>query len=215
MYQPLIEHTNQSSLQHIQQSISILIDSFSTPSSPASPHIVTRWFGFLPAVYGRNKTLDATIRSFTAHHLGNATGNRQVIQYGQSAYVEALHRLQRSLSNPIECVSSDIFCAVILSCLYEVRYCTRSLLDTPCQSFWPKCAFLQHTRFWILDEACQGAEPISWIPRTWLLPKRIDSILLKASRGIIVCTGIPCTLAVLAWHLDRSWIPYFPVKNAS
>lgn len=135
MYLPLMEHTNQYSLQNIQQSISIFIGDFSTPSSSDSPHIVTRWFGFLPTIYGRNKTLDATIRSFTAHHLGNATGNRQIIHYGQSAYVESLHRLQRSLNNLTECISSDIFCAVMLSCLYELRYCICSLLDKPCQPF--------------------------------------------------------------------------------
>jgi len=44
-----------------------------------------------------------------------------IIRYGQSAYVEALHRLQKSLKNSTECVSSDVFCAVMLSCLYEVR----------------------------------------------------------------------------------------------
>lgn len=42
-----------------------------------------------------------------------------------------------------------------------------------------------------------------------------DSILLKASRGIIVCTSNAVNPIWLAWHLDRSWIRYFPAKNVS
>lgn len=125
VYQRQIDQIDQSPLLpaslNVLQGLSILIGDLSTPSSPASPHIVCRWFGYFPTIYGRNRTLDAAIRSFTAHHLGNVTGNEQMIRYGQTAYVEALRRLQKSLNNPAECVSSGIFCAVLLLCLYEVR----------------------------------------------------------------------------------------------
>lgn len=95
IYQPLIEPFGLANV-NILQSLNVLIDDFSTtPFSPSSPHIVPRWFGFLPGIHGRNMTLDAAIRSFTAHHMGNITGNSQIIHYAQSAYVEALYRLQK------------------------------------------------------------------------------------------------------------------------
>lgn len=191
MYPPLIEHTNQSSSQHIIQSLSILIGDFSTPSSAVSPHIVTRWFGFLPTIYGRNKTLDATIKSFTAHHMGNATGNQEIIRYGQSAYVEALHRLQRSLNNPTECVSSHIFCAVMLSCLYEVRHCIRSPLDNPVSHSDCNELFFntQDSESWM--KHAKGLSRLAEFRGLDCYRNEFDSILLKASRGIVVCTGMP------------------------
>ena len=122
IYQPLIEPFGLANA-NILQSLNILIDDFSTtPFSPSSPHIVPRWFGFLPGIHGRNMTLDAAIKSFTAHHLGNITGNSQMIHYAQSAYVEALWRLRKSLNKPTERFSSDIFCSVMLLSLYEVRF---------------------------------------------------------------------------------------------
>lgn len=121
IYQPLIEPFGPANA-NILQSLNILIDDFSTtPFLPSSPHIVPRWFRFLPGIHGRNMTLDAAIKSFTAHHLGNITGNSQMIHYAQSAYVEALWRLRKSLNKPTERFSSDIFCSVMLLSLYEVR----------------------------------------------------------------------------------------------
>lgn len=119
IYQPLIEPFSLANA-NILQGLNILIYDFSTtPFSPSSPHIVPRWFGFLPGIHGRNMTLDAAIRSFTAHNLGNITGNLQIIHYAQSAYVEALCRLRRSLDKPTERFSSDVFCSVMLLSLYE------------------------------------------------------------------------------------------------
>lgn len=73
-------------------------------------------------MYGRNRTLDATIKSFTVYHFGNVTRNDSMIRYARCTYVEALNRLQASLSTT-EGLSSDIFCAVMLLCLYEVGAC--------------------------------------------------------------------------------------------
>lgn len=120
IHQPFIEPFGLANA-NILQSLNILIDDFSTtPFSPSSPHIVPRWFGFLPGIHGRNMTLDAAIRSFTAHHMGNITRDLQIIHYAQSAYVEALCRLHRSLDKPTERFSSDVFCSVMLLSLYEV-----------------------------------------------------------------------------------------------
>lgn len=189
MYQRQIDQIDQSPLLpaslNVLQGLSILIGDLSTPSSPASPHIVCRWFGYFPTIYGRNRTLDAAIRSFTAHHLGNVTGNEQMIRYGQTAYVEALRRLQKSLNNPAECVSSGIFCAVLLLCLYELFSNTRD------SESWMKHA--------------KGLSQLAEFRGLNRYRNEFDSILLKASRGIIVMhsifSGQGCFLASERWHL--------------
>lgn len=103
------------------QSIEALIQDFSQPALPTQKHIVSQWFGFLPSVYGHNQTLDASIKSFTAHHFGKALQNGQMIAYARSAYGEALYRLRKALKDPSECLSSHVFYSVVLLCMYEVR----------------------------------------------------------------------------------------------
>jgi hypothetical protein len=41
-------------------------------------------------------------------------------RYSRFAYIEALSSLQKSLNAPSERLSADIFCAVLLLCMYEV-----------------------------------------------------------------------------------------------
>lgn len=106
---------------NVIQCLCALIDDFSQPYTPSPTHVATRWFGFLPSIYGQNRVLDATIRSFTAHHFGRVAGNTQMVSYARSAYGEALHGLRRSLENPAESLSSHVFCAVVMLCMYEVR----------------------------------------------------------------------------------------------
>lgn len=103
------------------QYLCALIDDFSQPYTLSPTHPVTRWFGFLPSIYGQNRVLDATIKSFTAHHFGRVAGNTQMVSYARSAYGEALHGLRRCLGNPTESLSSHVFCAVVMLCMYEVR----------------------------------------------------------------------------------------------
>lgn len=107
---------------NVLQGLNILIYDISYPFAPSPTHNFFRWFSFLPTIYGENQTLDATIRCFTAHHCGSVIQNEQMVRYSRSAYGEALHRLRRSLQNPEESFSSHIFCAVVMLCLYEVRF---------------------------------------------------------------------------------------------
>lgn len=109
---------------NVLQSLGALIDDFSQPTPVNQKHVTSHWFGFLPSVYGRSRTLDATIKSFVAHHFGKALQNEQMVLYARSAYGEALHRLRKSLANPSECLSTHVFCAVVLLCTYEVRTTT-------------------------------------------------------------------------------------------
>lgn len=109
-----------SSTVDVLQGLSSVVDDLSQPRSSTSVHIVSRWFSSLPALYGRNKTLDATVRCFTTHHISKVLQNLQMARYSRSAYVEALSRLRKSLNAPSERLSADIFCAVLLLCLYEV-----------------------------------------------------------------------------------------------
>jgi hypothetical protein len=43
-----------------------------------------------------------------------------MVSYARSAYGEALRGLRKSLETPAEGLSSHIFCAVVLLCMYEV-----------------------------------------------------------------------------------------------
>lgn len=110
---------------NLLQSLGSLIVDFSQPVSTNKKHFVSHWFGFLPSIYGQNQTLDATIKSFVAHHFGKTFQDEQMIVYARSAYGEALHRLRKALTNPSECFSTYIFCAVVLLCIYEVRLTMR------------------------------------------------------------------------------------------
>jgi hypothetical protein len=105
---------------NVARHLCVLIDDFSQPYTPSPTHVVVKWFGFLPSIYGQNRVLDATIRSFTAHHFGRTTRNTQMLSYARSAYGEALRGLRKSLETPVEGLSSHIFCAVVLLCMYEV-----------------------------------------------------------------------------------------------
>lgn len=106
---------------NVMQSLDLLIWEFSQPTILTQKHLVSQWFGFLPSVYGLNQTLDASIKSFTAHHFGKAFQNGQMIAYARSSYGEALYRLRKALKDPSECLSSHVFYSVVLLCLYEVR----------------------------------------------------------------------------------------------
>lgn len=106
---------------NVMQSLGVMINEFTAPVHADQSQIVSRWLGFLPSIYGENPTLDATIKSFVAHHFGKVCQDDQMIKYARSSYGEALHRLRRSLLSPTEFLSSNIFCAVVLLCVYEVR----------------------------------------------------------------------------------------------
>lgn len=106
---------------NVMQSLAALIKEFSQPASSSEKHLVSQWFSFLPSVYGHSQVLDASIKSFAAHHFGKVFGNKQMISYARSAYGEALYRLRKSLKDPSECLSSHVFYSVVLLCMYEVR----------------------------------------------------------------------------------------------
>lgn len=106
---------------NILQSINALINDFALPVPATQSNRVSHWFSLLPSVYGCNQTLDATIKSFVAHHFGKSLQNEEMIVYARSSYGEALSRLRKALTNPSECLSTHIFCAVVLLCTYEVR----------------------------------------------------------------------------------------------
>lgn len=115
---------------HVVQGLSALVDDFCEPRSANQKHVTSHWFGYLPSVYGENRTLDATIEAFVAHHCGTILQNDQMVAYARSTYGKALHQLRRSLTNTSECFSTSIFCAVVLLCLYEVIWPFRGCQDS-------------------------------------------------------------------------------------
>ena len=103
------------------QSLAALVEEFSMPTPSTKKHLLSQWFSFLPSVYGHSQVLDASIKAFAAHHFGKFLQNEQMILYARCSYGEALYRLRKSLKDPSECLSSYVFCSVVLLCLYEVR----------------------------------------------------------------------------------------------
>ncbi|KAJ5095852.1 hypothetical protein NUU61_005208 [Penicillium alfredii] len=187
-YQFLIQRESPSSMVsadlNVFQHLCILIDDFSQPVSANRTHSVSRWFGFLPSIYGQSRTLDATIKSFTAHHIGRITQNKQMVLYAQTAYGEALCILRKSLQNPSERLSSHVFCAVVLLCIYEL------FTDTEDPQSWMK-----HVK---------GLSQLVQIRGPGRYRSELDITLLKASRGLIVMhsmfSGEACFLASDEWH---------------
>ncbi|KAJ5171963.1 hypothetical protein N7492_004556 [Penicillium capsulatum] len=166
------------------QSLSVLVNDFAYSGLGNQRHVVAQWFGLLPSIYGQNTMLDAAIKSFVAHHFGRTTQNEQMVVYARCAYGEALQRLRKSLVKPGECLSSHVFCAVVLLCLYEL------FMDTENPESWMK-----HAR-----GLCQLVRMRGPARHT----NELDIALLKASRGLIVMhsmfSGEECFLASEEWH---------------
>ncbi|KAJ5574405.1 uncharacterized protein N7459_008832 [Penicillium hispanicum] len=175
---------------NLQQSLGALVHEFSQPAPIDRKHVVSHWLGFLPSIYGCSQTLDATIRSFVAHHVGRASQNEQMIVYARSAYGEALHRLRKSLECPSESLSSHVFCAVVLLCMYEVLTEAKLFTDHENPESWMKHA--------------QGLGQLIKIRGPDRYRNELDISLLKASRGLIVMhsmfAGEDCFLASEEWH---------------
>ncbi|KAF7592234.1 hypothetical protein BBP40_000506 [Aspergillus hancockii] len=174
----------QSGFSNLMQSLDILIDDVSRPFPASSNYATARWFSFLPAIYGKSRTLDVTIKCFAAHHVGMMTGNKQAVWYARSTYVEALNRLQRSLYNATESLSSEILCTVLLQCLYEL------FANTYDTTSWMKQA--------------KGLSQLVEARGCGRYQTEFDHTLLKASRGLIVMhsvfSGEKCFLASGDWH---------------
>ncbi|OGE58167.1 hypothetical protein PENARI_c001G00647 [Penicillium arizonense] len=169
---------------NVMQHLCVLIDDFSQPITPSTTHVVTRWFGFLPSIYGQNRVLDATIRCFTAHHFGRLAENLQMVSYARLAYGEALRGLRKSLETPAESLSTHVFCAVVLLCMYEL------FTDTDDPESWMKHA--------------KGLSQLVQIRGPDRYSNALDISLLKASRGLIVMhsmfSGEECFLVSDEWH---------------
>ncbi|PYH88694.1 putative C6 finger domain protein [Aspergillus ellipticus CBS 707.79] len=185
-YQAVVQRPScmESADLNVMHSLDILVLELSRPFPATSAHVISRWFGFLPTVYGRNRTLDSTIRSFAAHHIGRINENEGAVQYAKSAYGQALHRLRVSLDDPEECFSSEVFCAVLLLCLYELF---TNIDDAD--------AWMKHAKALSQLVQIRGS-------RRFL--NEFDQALLKASRGLIVMyslfSGQSCFLTSNDWH---------------
>ncbi|KAJ5212354.1 uncharacterized protein N7498_004000 [Penicillium cinerascens] len=168
---------------NVLQSLGSLIVDFSQPMS-TNQLSVSHWFRFLPSIYGQNRTLDATIRSFVAHHYGKSFQDDQMVVYARSAYGEALRRLRKALTSPSESFSTYIFCAVVLLCIYEL------FTDNENPETWMKHA--------------KGLGQLIKIRGPDRYRNQLDIVLLKASRGLVVMhsmfSGEPCFLASEEWH---------------
>ncbi|KAJ5289779.1 zinc-binding alcohol dehydrogenase-like protein [Penicillium atrosanguineum] len=169
---------------NVLQSLGSLIVDFSQPVSSNQNHFAHHWFGFLPSIYGLNHTLDATIKSFVAHHYGKTFQDEQMVVYARSAYGEALHRLRKALTSPSECFSTYIFCAVVLLCIYEL------FTDNENPESWMKHA--------------KGLGQLIRVRGPDRYRNQLDITLLKASRGLVVMhsmfSGEQCFLASEEWH---------------
>lgn len=144
------------------QSLQNIVYDLAWPYTTASAYAVARWLRFLPEFYGRNRTLDAAVNCFVAHHIGHMTQNVQAVRYSRSTYVKALTALQRALDDHVQSVCPEVLCAVILLCMYEVSFCV--LIST--MPFTDGSAVCKLHRLDLVDEARQGAGSVGQISRT-------------------------------------------------
>ncbi|KAJ5536283.1 hypothetical protein N7513_009469 [Penicillium frequentans] len=170
---------------NVLQSLGALIEDFSSPRVLKAPnYVMSSWFELLPSIYGQSRALDATIKSFAAHHFGRGFQNQEMVIYARSAYGEALHWLRKALMNPSESLSSNIFCAVVLLCMYEL------FTDTEDPESWMK-----HAKG--LGQLVKARGPQRYC-------NQLDISLLKSARGLIVMhsmfAGEDCFLASDEWH---------------
>ncbi|KAL2825247.1 hypothetical protein BJY01DRAFT_160316 [Aspergillus pseudoustus] len=169
---------------NVTQCLNNLTDEISQPFPISSGYVISRWFLLFPSIYGRNRTLDSAMKAFVAHHIGNVTLSKQAIQYARTAYGEALSRLRKSLNCPSECLSSEIYCSVLLLCLYEL------FADVDRGDVW-----MSHAR--ALSQLTEARGPSRY-------QTELDNTLLKASRGLIVMYslfgGTECILVSDEWH---------------
>ncbi|OGM50623.1 C6 zinc finger domain protein [Aspergillus bombycis] len=169
---------------NVMQGLDILIGDVCQPFPASSTYTTSRWFTFLPTIYGKNRTLDSSIRCFVAHHIGRITGNKQAIVYAKSTYVEALSRLQRSLYNLTESLSSEVLCAVLLQCFYEL------FTNAHDSTSWMKHA--------------DGLGRLVRVRGCDSYHTEFDHTLLKASRGLIIMHSLfskeRCFLASSNWQ---------------
>ncbi|GES64094.1 C6 zinc finger domain protein [Aspergillus terreus] len=169
---------------NMAQSLQNLIDELSWPYSTTSAYAAARWLRFLPNVYGRNPTLDATVRCFVAHHIGSMTQNVQAVRYARSAYVEALTALQRALDDPVQSLCPEVLCAVLVSCTYEL------FANSSDSVSWMKHA--------------KGLGQLVRFRGPGRYRGEFECNLLKAARGLIVMhsvfSGEECFLASDEWH---------------
>ncbi|KAL4803198.1 hypothetical protein BDV18DRAFT_163254 [Aspergillus unguis] len=124
------------------------------------------------------------MKAFCAHHIGNVTLNQQAFRYARSVYLQSLTKLRISLNHSDEALSSEIYCSVLLLCLYEL------FADTHRGDVW-----MSHAKGLTQLTKARGLSRF----RT-----EFDSILLKASRGLIVMHSLfgkeECLLASYDWH---------------
>ncbi|KAJ5919813.1 hypothetical protein N7454_009648 [Penicillium verhagenii] len=170
---------------NVLQTLGALIEDFSSPGVSNAPnYVMASWFELLPSIYGQNRALDAAIKSFAAHHFGRGFQSQEMIVYARFTYGEALHWLRKALVSSSESLSSNIFCAVVLMCMYEL------FTDTEDPDSWMK-----HAKG--LGQLVKARGPERYC-------NQLDISLLKTARGLIVMhsmfAGEDCFLASDDWH---------------
>jgi hypothetical protein len=78
------------------------------------------WLARLPALTGRNKLLDSTVRAVTIAHFGRLDGCSSFLSEARPYYGKALRLLSLALADPIEAHSAEVLGATILLSLYEM-----------------------------------------------------------------------------------------------
>ena len=78
------------------------------------------WLARLPALTGRNKLLDNTVRAVTIAHFGRLDGCSNFLSEARPYYGKALHLLSLALADPTEAHSAEVLCATILLSMYEM-----------------------------------------------------------------------------------------------
>lgn len=107
-----------------------------------------------------------------------------MVSYARSAYGEALRGLRKSLETPAESLSSHVFCAVVLLCMYEVKTFHSEVVHLSVTDHIQLFTDTENPESWM--KHAKGLSQLVQIRGPDRYNTKLDITLLKAARGLIV-----------------------------
>ena len=118
----LLYQSPHSAAANLTQLLAIVITAFDQSNSHDGIKVISRFFALVPDYLGVSATLDTAVRCFTVHHVGRLRNDEAMVRAARGPYVEALQRLQRNLEDAKVALSSEVLCACVVLCIFEVGH---------------------------------------------------------------------------------------------
>lgn len=78
------------------------------------------WFEDASQRLGKNMILDCATMAFVLHLLGKAKEDDTLVWQSRAIYGQSLGSLQKALNHPVDWKSSEVLCATMMMCYFEV-----------------------------------------------------------------------------------------------